>query len=249
MTYKKIIKLANENKYEFVHIKETSSTMKDVKNFLNINNKNCIILSDTQTAGKGQRGNFWHSPKGNVYCSISFDNFLKLNEQFLYSVLISVTIKETLDNFNAKNIKFKWPNDILHNKKKFSGMIFETYNYKNIHSYIVSGFGINIFSSPKINEYEITHANAFCKIDDINKFLLVLFNKLFINLNELINNKKKRLINVYRKSLLFKNSNIDIVFPNKSIKSGKFININPDGSLMLEINGKTENIYNGSIKI
>ena len=124
MTYKKIIKLANENKYEFVHIKETSSTMKDVKNFLNINNKNCIILSDTQTAGKGQRGNFWHSPKGNVYCSISFDNFLKLNEQFLYSVLISVTIKETLDNFNAKNIKFKWPNDILHNKKKFSGMIF-----------------------------------------------------------------------------------------------------------------------------
>ena len=108
----------NKNNYEFFHKETTSSTMDDVKNFIKNKKKNCIYLSDKQINGKGQRGNFWHSPLGNVYCSISFENFLHIKDHFLFSVLVALTVKKSLEIFNAKNIFFKWPNDIFFKKKK-----------------------------------------------------------------------------------------------------------------------------------
>ena len=164
MTLKKIKEIIKENKYEFIHTKSTPSTMINVKNFLNIENKNCIVLSDQQTAGKGRRGNLWHSPKGNIYCSISFNNSLDLKNHFLYSILAVVSIKMALEKFNAKNIKFKWPNDIFFENKKFSGVILETHKIINDKTYMIVGIGINIDSCPKVLEYPTTYVKSFCKL-------------------------------------------------------------------------------------
>ncbi len=68
----------NKYDYEFIHINSTTSTMSDVKNYLLKNNKNCVVVSDEQTQGRGQRNNKWYSPKGNIYCSISFENLLDI---------------------------------------------------------------------------------------------------------------------------------------------------------------------------
>ena len=118
MTKKKIKKFLDKYDYEFVHTKNTKSTMDDVRNHLINNNKNCVYLSDQQSEGKGQRGNKWHSPPGNIYCSISFDNFLDIKEHFLFSFIAAISIKMSLEKLDIKDIFFKWPNDIFYKKKK-----------------------------------------------------------------------------------------------------------------------------------
>ena len=75
MLSKTIKSIVSENNYNIFHLKSTPSTMIEVKNYLDKNEKNCIFLSDIQTEGRGRRGKIWKSPKGNFYCSISFDNF------------------------------------------------------------------------------------------------------------------------------------------------------------------------------
>ena len=247
MSFDKIKYIAKLNKYNFIHLDSTSSTMIDAKKFLEKKNYNCIILSDEQTEGKGRRGNFWHSPKGNIYCSITFNNFLKGSENFLLTILIAVSIKISLEKFNANNIFFKWPNDIFFKKQKFCGIISETYTNSKNETCIISGFGINISNSPKINEYPTTFISSFYKEIEISFFLHEIFRILFLNLKKLFSENDKKIIDYFNKNLMFLNKNVKIVTENKKIITGKLLGINNRGSLMLKSNNKILNLYSGSI--
>ena len=249
MSLKQIKEIIKENNYEFIHTKSTASTMINVKNFLNIENKNCIVLSDRQTAGKGRRGNFWHSPKGNIYCSISFNNLLDLKNHFIYSILVVVSIKMALEKFNAKKIKFKWPNDIFFENKKFSGVILETHKTINDKNFMIVGIGINIDSCPKELEYSTTYVKSFCKIITLTEFLIVFYKILFLNWNSLNKNNYNNLVDTYTKSLMFINKKITIKIDNNSELSGIFRGVNKDGSLQLEKDNNIYNLYNGTILI
>jgi len=249
MFQKKIENILQKYNYEFFHTKTTKSTMLDVRNYLKDYKENCFYLSDQQSEGKGQRASNWHSPPGNIYCSISFDNFLDIKEHFLFSVLISLSIKMSLENFNAKNIYFKWPNDIFYKKKKFAGMISEIIDTNEKKSHIIVGFGINFISAPQLKNYDATYIKSFCNLKSINDFLLVFIKVLFSNLQALQKGKKSKLMEVFSESLMFIDKKINIVFSNSSSKNGIFRGVNDDGSLKLETEYKIENIYNGSIKL
>ena len=250
MSFEKIRKIAQLNGYEFIHRKEAHSTMIDAKNFLindNKTNNNCLVLADQQSKGRGRRGKHWISPEGNVYCSISFKNVLNVNEIFLYNILLVVTIKESLEKFGANNIKFKWPNDILHKNKKFSGVISESLKIDDLNDYVISGFGINIKSAPDIKNYQTTYVNSFCTINNISKFLLIFFEILFFNLKNFFLKENNDLIDNFKKNLLYIGDKINIKLNDNSLLEGKFIGINNDGSLILKNNNKITNLYNGSI--
>ena len=242
-------KILQKHKYDFVHTKKSKSTMLDVKNYLQKNKKNCIYLTDQQSDGKGQRGNAWHSPLGNIYCSISFDNFLDIKEHFLFSALIGVTIQMTLKKFDIHHIFFKWPNDVFYKKKKFAGIISEIININQTTSHVIIGFGINFSSAPEINKYKTTYLKSFSNIKSIDEFLLVFIEILFFNLMEMKKGKINELVLVFSKYLMFMNQNIKIMCSNSIVKKGIFRGINNDGSLKLEKFQKIENIYNGSIDL
>jgi len=249
MNFNKVKKIIQENEYEFIHIKSTPSTMINVKKFLKTENKNCIVLSDQQTAGKGRRGNTWFSPKGNIYFSISFNNLLNLKSHFLFSILTAVSIKMTLEKFKAKNIKFKWPNDIFFENKKFSGIILESYKVNDNKSYMIVGCGINIESSPKVLEYSTTYVKKFCKIKTLDDFLAEFYEILFFNWNLLIENNYSNLVAIYTKSLMFIGEKITIKMDNNSSISGIFKRVNTDGSLQIKNDNRISNLYNGTIQI
>lgn len=244
----KIKNFLKKHNYEFIHKKNTPSTMDGIKKYLEINKKNCIYLSDKQTKGKGQRGKKWHSPFGNIYCSVSFDNFLEIKKHFLFSMVIALSIKMTLEKFNGDNIIFKWPNDIFHNKKKFSGIISEILNTNSVNNKVIVGFGINFISTPELKKYNATFIKAFTNIKSINEFIFIFIKYLFLNIKILKSGKTQKLFYKFSESLMKKNEIIKIVNNNNSaVISGTFRGINEDGSLILEKNLKCINIYNGSI--
>ena len=249
MIEKKIKKIAKNNKYEFIHVDSTASTMLDVKEFLNTNNTNCIFLADKQTNGVGRRGNYWHSPKGNLYCSISIDNFLEIKDHFLYSILICVSIKMVLEKFGVKNIKFKWPNDIFFENQKIGGMISEIIKVGKFNKYIIVGFGMNITSSPEIKGHPTNYLKSFCDIQNTNDFLVLFLEIFFLNLYDLQIKNTDKMYSFFTSSLMFMDESIRIIQPNKSILSGIFRGIDSDGSLHLEKNNIVEKIYNGTIKL
>tara|TARA_Y100001934_G_C12214801_1_gene707879 strand:- start:39 stop:788 length:750 start_codon:yes stop_codon:yes gene_type:complete len=247
MSFEKIKKIAANNQYEFVYKKKCKSTMLDLKKLYNIKKKNYIILSEEQTNGLGRRGNIWHSPKGNIYCSINFNGKIKIKNYFLFNILIATSIKKVLEKFKIDNILFKWPNDIFFKKQKFCGIISETYTNSKNETCIISGFGINIYNSPKINEYPTTFISSFYKEIEISFFLQEIFRILFLNLKKLFSGNDKKIIDYFNKNLMFLNKNVKINTENKKVITGKVLGINNRGSLMLKNNNKILNLYSGSI--
>ena len=107
-----------------------------------------IFITDDQTQGRGQRGNQWSSEAGkNLTFSIVLKpSFLNASDQFYLNIIASLAVQRTLDKQvdDGVSVKVKWPNDILINDKKVTGILIENTLSGNTIQWSVVGFGINV---------------------------------------------------------------------------------------------------------
>tara|TARA_B100000963_G_scaffold357355_1_gene379348 strand:- start:19855 stop:20373 length:519 start_codon:yes stop_codon:yes gene_type:complete len=139
------------NSIDIAHLNKVTSTndfsIDLIKNNISING---IVISDTQTKGRGRYGNSWISLKGNIFCSLykKVRNHKNIYDAQFTSLkivkkyLVKIGIKD-------KHIKIKKPNDILVNHKKICGILIESIRHKK-NLYLIVGIGLNVIRSPKI---------------------------------------------------------------------------------------------------
>ena len=105
-----------------------------------------VCLSEKQTAGRGRRGDYWHSPEtGNLYLSL-FWPFSAAYEKNGISIAMGIALINALESFNIKDLGLKWPNDLLHEKRKLGGIIVESRFGKTQNTVI--GIGLNLWLPP-----------------------------------------------------------------------------------------------------
>ena len=126
----------------------TGSTNDDAKNYLlDQSSLLSIHTSEQQIAGKGRNGKKWISPKGkNIYLSIGWLSNLKYSQLDGLSLAIGTILASTLNKFTQNQVGIKWPNDLLIEKKKISGILIETIDLNNQVG-VVIGIGINVHLS------------------------------------------------------------------------------------------------------
>ncbi len=119
-----------------------------------------IIITNQQTAGKGQRGNSWEAqPERNLTFSLVLRPlFLQANQQFQLNMAISLGILDFL-NHHQKGFAVKWPNDIYYGEKKIAGILIQNnLKMKNLETSVI-GIGLNInqenFSYPKATSLKL----------------------------------------------------------------------------------------------
>ena len=133
-----------------IHLNETDSTNRYLQQLCQEAGNNKVeefttICADYQTAGKGQRGNSWEAAKGAnlLFSFVCYPTFVPIRQQFVLSQLISLGIKETLDEY-CSDISIKWPNDIYWKEKKICGILIENDLQGNSIGRCISGIGLNI---------------------------------------------------------------------------------------------------------
>ena len=106
---------------------------------------NTVVIAEHQSAGRGRRGNQWHSPLSqNIYCSIGLNKVIKAEYLGLISLLVGVCIVNVLRALGVDEANLKWPNDILLQGKKLGGILIETRANSPDNFYLVIGFGLNV---------------------------------------------------------------------------------------------------------
>lgn len=111
-----------------------------------------VCLSETQTAGRGRRGDHWHSPStGNLYLSI-FWPFPAETAKNGLSIAIGISIIQALKSVGINDLQLKWPNDILHKRQKLAGILVESRFGKQQNTVI--GIGLN-FKLPTAIQQQI----------------------------------------------------------------------------------------------
>ena len=156
-----------------------------------------IVTANFQTEGKGQLGYMWESEDSkNLLCSIyKKDLGIKVEDQFVLSMLVSLSIIRTLEKLNLPKLYIKWPNDIMSGNKKICGILVENMVKQNSIKESVIGIGLNVNQDTFKN---LPNATSIKKIKG------VAFN-IDELLNDLANNIKKQFID-------FNQSKIDLIF-------------------------------------
>ncbi len=104
-----------------------------------------VVVTKNQLAGKGLGKNRWISEKDkNLTFSILLKPNLLIQNQFLISKVISLSVVGFLKEFGLKNVKIKWPNDIYVGDKKIAGILIEnSIRNSSIYNSVV-GIGLNV---------------------------------------------------------------------------------------------------------
>ena len=217
-------------------------------------NKDTIVISDTQSNGKGTKGRSWISPKGKgLWFSMLLKPSIKLNDINFLTILTSTALHNTFLNFGI-NTKIKWPNDIYLNTKKLCGILTESKIYNNKVEYVVIGIGINL--NLELNDFNdelqnkatslfITIGKYFKREEILNKFL----ENFYEQYNELLKGYKNNILKIYKNNSLIINREVSLEYKN-SIRRVIPTDILEDGSLLIKnTNNTTEKIISGEISI
>lgn len=239
-----------KKKYNLINLKTVKSTNLEIKKMISskISINNLCLSADNQTDGYGRRNAKWFSYKGNIHLSILVKPKCSINEVNQLSFMTSITLGDTLKKIKSNiNIKYKWPNDILLNKKKIAGVIVETSSFVNKKiKWVIIGIGLNIKKSPNLNtkEFKITSLNKekiYVRKDDfIDSFLQRFFRNYEFWKKKGFNFIKKNWIsNVYKK-----NNKIVVKYQNNYIK-GKILDLLINGGIKLKTSKETKELFYG----
>ncbi|ANU08087.1 Bifunctional ligase/repressor BirA [Paraurantiacibacter namhicola] len=131
-------------------IAETGSTNADLVSVLKSGErwpKGQWLVADRQTAGKGRQGRAWKSASGNFTGSTAVHLTGQEPPAASLSFVASLAIYEALVGLLADPavLQLKWPNDVMLNGGKASGILLERHGDS-----AVVGIGVNLASAPDL---------------------------------------------------------------------------------------------------
>lgn len=110
--------------------------------------KDCILIAEEQTAGKGRRGRSFFSPAGTgIYISLLLHPTASVTEASMLTTLAVTAEALAIESVSGDKTKIKWVNDLWMREKKVSGILTEagTSIEDGSLEYAVVGIGINLY--------------------------------------------------------------------------------------------------------
>lgn len=114
-----------------------------------------LVVTDHQTAGRGQRGNVWQAQTGQnlTFSLILKPTFLRAADQFWLNMAVSLGITDVLQPLMSTT-RIKWPNDMYVGDQKTGGILIENTLHGHVIAWSIIGVGLNV------NQTEFTYPAA-----------------------------------------------------------------------------------------
>ncbi len=104
-----------------------------------------LFVADQQTAGRGRRGRGWESQDGeNVYMTLLLRPQISPDKASMLTLVMALSVMEGVWQACQVQTEIKWPNDLVINGKKISGILTEMNAEVDYIHYVVIGIGINV---------------------------------------------------------------------------------------------------------
>lgn len=124
-----------------------------------------IVLSNTQTKGKGRLGRSWEA---GINTDIAMSIILKPDTDILtaqrLTLIGGLAVSKAIKEASGEPAYIKWPNDIVLNNKKICGILAETSIQANKLGYCILGIGINVNSNNFKGELEKKAGSLFSEM-------------------------------------------------------------------------------------
>ena len=104
-----------------------------------------VYIADSQTQGKGRIGRRWETPKGSsLALSLLLRPDFEAEHAPMLTLVMGMAACMAIEKITGLTAEIKWPNDVVINKKKTTGILTEMGMSEGKISYVVVGIGINL---------------------------------------------------------------------------------------------------------
>ena len=223
----------------FIHLNETHSTNSYLRELIMREKEQpegTVVITDYQTAGRGQKGNSWESERGKnlTFSILLHPNHIPPGKQFILSQLISIAIVGVLKEYD-RHFTIKWPNDIYWKEKKIAGMLIEVDLTGSSLSNAIIGIGINInqrhFKSDAPNPVSLTQITG--KEHNLSELLEKILDSIVDEYNKYTPDNEEEIRQKYM-ALLFRNKGVYPYLYGEEIFNASIEGIEPNGQLILK---------------
>lgn len=216
----------------------------------------CVVISEEQSSGKGRLGRNWTSPKNKgLWFSITLTPDIPPTDASKITLIGAAAIYLALSELGLETL-IKWPNDVILNNKKVSGILTEMSGELNAVNYIIMGIGVNVNIDSSDFPSDILKTATSLKSETgktINrkKLLASILNNFEVLYDDFINNGNfETTLNISRKASILIGKDVQCI--NRGIVSyGKVLDIDDNGELIVDFgeNGGIKQIISGEVSI
>lgn len=104
-----------------------------------------LFIAEQQVSGRGRMGRQWVSPRGKgIWMSMVLRPTVPIHFAPQLTLLTAVALCRSLKKLTALPIGIKWPNDLLIDGKKISGILLESAAEEERLRYVIAGIGISV---------------------------------------------------------------------------------------------------------
>lgn len=240
-----------------VHYEESVESTQKIAHRLSYEDapEGTVIIAEEQLSGRGRMDRKWHSPKyTGIWMSIILRPNIPLPKAPQLTLLAAVAIVQAIEDLTGLLPDIKWPNDILMNGKKVTGILTELEAEADRINSIIIGIGMNVNQTKEDFPSELQEIATSIRLEKGEKISRAeLIKGIFINL--------EKLYLLYLEEGFFP---IKLLWESYAISIGKKITartlshsiigkaqgITDDGVLIIEDeHGKTHHVYSADIEI
>jgi BirA family biotin operon repressor/biotin-[acetyl-CoA-carboxylase] ligase len=104
-----------------------------------------LVFAELQTAGRGRRGRQWLAPFGSgLTFSIGWTFADMPAELSALGLAMGVSVVHALREVGATGVGLKWPNDVVHARRKLGGLLLQMRSEAGGPAFVVVGLGLNL---------------------------------------------------------------------------------------------------------
>jgi len=213
-----------------------------------------VIISNSQTSGKGRHNRDFYSPPGSgLYMSfILHSSVLRFTNPTAITAYAALCVCEVIENICDMKPSIKWVNDIFLNGKKIGGILTEAitdFESGGVHE-IILGIGINISTKTEDFPKEIKEYASSIYPDGNphitrNRLAAEIINRILLSDTP----AETELLERYKKRLFMLGANITVI-QGRERYTAKALDINEHGHLIVqEQNGEIKTLSSGEITV
>jgi len=222
-----------DHDFNILYYPEVSSTMDMAKDLAR---KSCpdytVVVAGRQTKGRGRLKRQWLSDDGGLYFTMVLRPDIPVLLSSRVNFLASLTLARVLREMLQIDAAVKWPNDILVDGRKISGMLSELEAETDRVLFISIGMGINVNNDPSVAEPGASSLKKITGREISKKMLLARFLAEFEK--RLRKAEFENVISEWKKYTVTWNRRVKIV-THKEVSEGLAVDVEEDGALVLEL--------------
>ena len=208
--------IKNMSKYTIVTLEEVHSTNSYALEYLPSFEDKTVVFTTHQTLGRGRYDRKWICDDSeNLYMSIVLKPEKNQNYPFPnLTQYLSVSVCKVLEKEFCITPNIKWPNDILVNGAKISGILAETGMLNNQINGVVLGLGLNVNLKQETIDSIDQKATSISVLKnqnyDCEKIARMICDEFFANYDEFVNGGFEYIKDEYIQRCAFLGQNITV---------------------------------------